>query len=307
MFRSRAIPVTLLLCAAGLAGCSSANTFPAAGSGAATPQAINVTVAGATQTRLATITQFNATVTGTSSAAVTWQVNGVPGGSTGTGTITAAGLYTPPATLPSGNAVTITAVSQVSPTHSGSLTEAIWNPVPVLASAAATQTSGAASYLIDVRGSGFVQGAQIVAATIPAATTYVSATELQATIVPAAGATTVAIAVANPDPGASQSATTNVTITVIKTSVAAAARLLDQATFGPTLNDIQHVQAVGLDPYLTEQFMAPPSQLAALPNPLPANCANAPRPCVEDEWWHATLNGPDQLRQRVALALRAVL
>ena len=302
MFQSRALPMSLLLCIA-FAGCSSSNSFSNAGSGGGTTQAVSVTVSGASATRLGATTQFTATVTGTSSTAVTWQVNGVAGGSANTGTISTAGVYTSPATLPSGNAVTITALSQLSPTQSGSLTEAIWNPVPVLTSAAATQTSGATSYLIDVRGSSFVQGAQIIAAGAPAVTSSISATELQATIVPASGATTVAIAVANPDPGSAQSATANVTITVIKTSVAAAARLLDQATFGPTLNDIQHVQTIGLDVYLTEQFTATPSQLAVLPNPLPANCSTAPKPCVEDEWWHATLNGPDQLRQRVAFAL----
>src|SRR2546429_130321 len=41
--------------------------------------------------------QFTATVTNTNNTAVTWQVNGVPGGNATAGTISSAGLYTAPA------------------------------------------------------------------------------------------------------------------------------------------------------------------------------------------------------------------
>ena len=64
-------------------------------------------------------TQFKATVTGTSNMAVTWQVNGVTGGSSATGTISASGDYTAPATVPS-SSVTVTAVSQADTSVSGS-------------------------------------------------------------------------------------------------------------------------------------------------------------------------------------------
>ena len=80
--------------------------------------------------------------------------------------------------------------------------------------------------------------------------------------------------------------------------------MLDQTTFGPTLASIQHVQAIGLDGYLKEQFATPPTVLADLPNPLPTQCAPAnPKPCEQSEWWIAAMTGQDQLRQRVALAL----
>src|SRR5579859_6916113 len=52
--------------------------------------------------------QFTATVTGSANTAVTWQVDGTPGGSAALGTISAAGLYTPPST---GGTHTITAQS----------------------------------------------------------------------------------------------------------------------------------------------------------------------------------------------------
>jgi uncharacterized protein (DUF1800 family) len=80
--------------------------------------------------------------------------------------------------------------------------------------------------------------------------------------------------------------------------------LLDQATFGPTTTDIQHVEAVGINAYLTEQFAEPTSLLAAIPTtPLPAACTNSAYPCAESEWWTVAITGPDQLRQRVAFAM----
>lgn len=70
---------------------------------------------------------FTATVTGTSNTAVTWQVNGVNGGSATTGAISATGVYTAPnfisgALIPANSnaTVTITAVSQASATSTGS-------------------------------------------------------------------------------------------------------------------------------------------------------------------------------------------
>lgn len=86
-------------------------------------------------------------------------------------------------------------------------------------------------------------------------------------------------------------------------TVATASRLLDQATFGPTSDSIAHVQSVGVNPWLQEQFSASPTVLAVLPNPLPTQCTNNPSPCFESEFWQAALTGPDQLRQRVAMTL----
>jgi hypothetical protein len=73
--------------------------------------------------------QFSATVTGSSNTAVTWQVNGVAGGSKATGYVSSKGLYAAPSgvpTTPDGNGnvalatVTVAAVSQADATASGS-------------------------------------------------------------------------------------------------------------------------------------------------------------------------------------------
>jgi hypothetical protein len=64
--------------------------------------------------------QFTATVTGLSSTAVTWNVNGVAGGDVTHGTVDATGLYTAPATVPSPASATVSAVSQANASKSGS-------------------------------------------------------------------------------------------------------------------------------------------------------------------------------------------
>ena len=61
---------------------------------------------------------FTATVTSATNTAVTWSVNGLPNGSTSTGTISSAGLYTAPADLPSPAIVQVTATSQADTTKS---------------------------------------------------------------------------------------------------------------------------------------------------------------------------------------------
>src|SRR5205807_782572 len=62
---------------------------------------------------------FAATVTGSANTAVTWRVNGVAGGNATVGTISAAGLYTAPSTIPSPANVTIQAVSAANGSSSG--------------------------------------------------------------------------------------------------------------------------------------------------------------------------------------------
>ena len=95
-------------------------------------------------------------------------------------------------------------------------------------------------------------------------------------------------------------------------SATAAARLLDQTTFGPTTDLIQHVQQEGVTAWLSEQFNTPQTVLPQLPAVVPSYCGNivgdpgSALPsvyCFESEWWQTAITGNDQLRQRVAFAL----
>jgi uncharacterized protein (DUF1800 family) len=249
--------------------------------------------------------QLTATVTNASNPAVNWQVNGVPGGSTATGTISTAGLYTAPSTIPSPNTVSITAVTQATPAAtSAPIAESILNPLPAVTAATTAQTASTNSYNLVVNGSGFVPTSQIQAAGNAVTTAYISPTQLSATITLAANTTSVTISITNPDPGGSTSPTMQTT--VAKTSLPAAARLLDQATFGPTLSDIEHVEQVGINAYLTEQFAIPATLLPDIAATPPTPCVNTLLPCEQSEWWQTMLTAPDQLRQRVAFALASM-
>ncbi len=88
---SRHVLAGVVLALAGFTfGCSTATQ---AGSSGVTPLVVvGVTVTGSTQTRLGATAQFAATLTNTTNKAVTWQVNGIAGGSTAIGTISSAGL-----------------------------------------------------------------------------------------------------------------------------------------------------------------------------------------------------------------------
>ena len=63
---------------------------------------------------------FTAAVTNASNTAVTWQVNGTVGGNATLGTISTAGVYTAPASVPTPATLTVTAVSAADTTKSAS-------------------------------------------------------------------------------------------------------------------------------------------------------------------------------------------
>jgi uncharacterized protein (DUF1800 family) len=269
----------------------------------APPTPLTLSISGASQVRLIASTQFVATVTGTTNPVVTWQVNGVEGGSTSSGTISTAGLYTAPTVLPNPNTVTISAIIS-GDTSPATLIETILNPIPTLTAATASQTGTSSTYTIVASGSGFLTGAQIVIGGSAVTTTFVSSTELTSSVTVVAGTTSLAVDVVNPTSGNDPSVTVNAAVSSITTTLTASARLLDQATFGPTLADMQHVQGIGLDAYISEQFKTAPTLLPDIPIAGNAICTSTNlTPCEQSEWWQTVLTGPDQLRQRVAFAL----
>jgi uncharacterized protein (DUF1800 family) len=79
----------------------------------------------------------------------------------------------------------------------------------------------------------------------------------------------------------------------------AAARFLEQATFGPTPESINQVKQVGFQNYLLDQFRAPESTFAD------PNTTDDPV-WLQRRFFVNTLIGQDQLRQRVAFALHKI-
>ena len=257
----------------------------------------------AVSVHLGTYYQFAAKVTGISPTTVGWTV-ALPDGATGsTGTITAGGRYTPPAAIPSTGTVIVTVTSTAAPTVSASATVTLQNPYPTLASVYPGNVAVGPFTLI-MNGSGFVPGSQVLFGGIPLATNYWSATRLMATGTAdqAQSGQQVPIAVMNPDPGSETSV--DVVSLLIgtpamgdKVTYNVAARFLDQAAFGPDPFTSGHVQAVGLEAYLNEQFVAP-----ITPYPDPASTGYGIGQ-VQARFFTNAVHGSDQLRQRVAFAL----
>ncbi|MFC4158425.1 DUF1800 domain-containing protein [Chitinimonas lacunae] len=95
-----------------------------------------------------------------------------------------------------------------------------------------------------------------------------------------------------------------------------AARLLEQASFGPTMESIAEVRQLGLDAYLDRQFALPPTGYANVSRD--KQCAGKDSALCHQtlgissiaplqwQFFQNAVHGPDQLRQRVAFALSQI-
>ncbi|MBL9129463.1 MAG: DUF1800 family protein [Verrucomicrobiales bacterium] len=93
------------------------------------PVSVAVTPASAS-VQLAASQSFQATVSGSANTAVTWSVNGIAGGSSTVGTISTAGVYTAPATMPASGTVTVRATSVASSSAFANATVTLTAPPP---------------------------------------------------------------------------------------------------------------------------------------------------------------------------------
>src|SRR2546427_13214297 len=93
-------------------------------------------------------------------------------------------------------------------------------------------------------------------------------------------------------------------------------RFLEQSTFGPTSELVAHVQDIGFEAFLNEQFAAPMSEYPELefwPQRRPPGCTGT---CQTDNYtlyllqrhfFSNALYGQDKMRQRVPFALGKIL
>jgi uncharacterized protein (DUF1800 family) len=86
----------------------------------------------------------------------------------------------------------------------------------------------------------------------------------------------------------------------------AAARFLDQATFGPTPASIAELEQMGIQNWLAMQFATHPSDLPDQPILASNGMPNRNLAPVQAAFFQNAVNGQDQLRQRVALALSEI-
>jgi uncharacterized protein (DUF1800 family) len=105
--------------------------------------------------------------------------------------------------------------------------------------------------------------------------------------------------------GVAPDATQGFTLTVNLASAMAAARFLDQASWGPTPATIAQVQTAGLQGFLQQQFSAPISTYATPPPVKFPNIASLGP--LQNTFFVNAMQGQDQLRQRVSFALSEII
>src|SRR5271156_4491548 len=121
--------------------------------------------------------QYTATVTGLANTSVTWSVNSIKGGNSTFGTITTGGLYTAPATIPSGG-ITVSALG--SDQKTSAIVYVAVEPVGPSISAISPSPIPIGSYTVTLTGTGFAKGAIARTPGVNLPTTFVSPTTLTA-------------------------------------------------------------------------------------------------------------------------------
>src|SRR5437899_3011510 len=142
------------------------------------PQQIAVNVTPATITvRTGDTQQFLATVTGTTNQSVTWSVNGTPGGDNTNGTISLAGLYTPPAQIPAQNKISVTATSVADSSANQSAKVTLANPIALVSFVYPPTLVSSAPFSVSVIGGKFVSGGQVLLGAAQLTTTFVDSSK----------------------------------------------------------------------------------------------------------------------------------
>lgn len=235
-------------------------------------------IAGATQ-------QFTA-----SAAVTTWSVTG----GAPNGTVSPTGLYSAPATVPNPAVVTINAAGANNTSATAKVT-VLSNQPPAITSVNPSPIP-VGVFTVTVNGAGFSNASQAALNGKALPTQFVSAAQL--TVIGSASQSGAAnLIVAN---GALASAVFPVQIGPANplVSAAAARRFLEQSAFGPTPAAAAHVQQVGFQAYLAEQFALPPSSnFQGIGN----------QSGMSARFLTNAVMQPDQLRQRAGFALSQIL
>ncbi len=209
------------------------------------------------------------------------------------GTVTAGGLYTAPKAMPAAGTDTVTAKNS---TGQSTATVTLVSNVPPTVSSIGTSPLPLGVFSTTVAGTGFtpLSTAQLNGVNLTTAFNNASSITVSGFAGPASsGNLTVANATE-----VSQPFTVKIGVQNPRVSTSAARRFLEQAAFGPTPADAAHVQTIGFQSWLSEQFAMPVvsnyNAVTGSQEGLPANfLANA-------------VTNADQLRQRVAFALSQI-
>ncbi len=289
---------------------------------------------GGTTVRVNNSLNIGINVNGTSNTGVTWTLNGTPKGNAQLGTIAANAdgsvTYTAPAVVPTpGNVVTLTATSVDNPAVSATQNIQVFNPIPILNSAAPMAFDPGTDTVV-LNGSAFLNGATVLANGVAVPTTFNSGGQLTATLnLTLADPGSLDLQVLNPSPGPAASndliAQVNGAAPTPAVSPTDASRFLQQSTFGATDGDIHHLSKIGYAAWFNEQFAAAQTSHEQqvegniiLNNP---SCAPADVQCnaklffqdgdgqnyLFQSFWQQAITGNDQLRQRMKYVLSEIM
>lgn len=161
--------------------------------------------------------QFTAYVPLTNTA-IEWLVNDIVGGAAATGTISASGLYTPPATIPAPNVVTVKARSIATPSAIGTTSLALTRKYPWTWSTSPSSVS-VGTFQISLNGANYASDSQVLINGSPVTTTYVSPTALKVSST-AAAIGSLQVSVRNPGNGAITGNAVSLSVTGVPVLVA---------------------------------------------------------------------------------------
>ena len=209
------------------------------------------------------------------------------------GSITTAGLYTAPASLPASGSDTVTVTG---PNGTATAAVTLIPPTPMITGVGPSNQLPLGIFSASVMGSGF--GAQTTAQLngTPFTTSYTGGI---LTVSGFYGHSGPANLVLSNGSVSSQPFSVQVGVPNALVSSAAARRFLEQAAFGATPSDATHVQTIGFQAWINEQFAMPQySNYSSL-----AGQSQGGMPQV---FLANAVTNPDQLRQKVAFALSQI-
>ena len=246
---------------------------------------------------------FGVGIANHSDKTVTWFVGVVKGGNATVGTVDAEGVYQAPAVLPPGNAVDLKAVSNADPRQSATVKISLQNPLPVVTQVGPAPVIAGAGKTITIAGTGFTPASRVALDDTEVTAKFVSPTRIDVTTdvkFPLGGYSR--LAVINPDPGTARSGDFPVEIDPAGRlmSYAAAARFLEQASWGPSPDSIARLMEIGRQAWIEEQFREP---LSVYPDPPDTEQSLS---AMQKLFFRNAVVGKDQLRQRVAFALSQI-
>ena len=228
-----ALAALLAVVMAGCAGLQGGGTTPPPQPGqlAVTP--------GSAMVRGAETQQFTAQVTGETTPALSWSVNGVAGGNSTTGTINSSGLFTAPEFPPTTNAITVSATETANATKTASSTVTLENPTPQITTVA-PMSIPVGTFKLTINGTHFAANAVVNFGSTALPTTRVSSTQVTATGTATSGQVgNISVTVKNPDPGTANSG--SVTAKVVASTVISVA--ISPQTISVHAGDVQNFTA----------------------------------------------------------------